>query len=337
MTERTPVSPASPSPLPRDRTACPSTRTAPSTSGPGADARRRRAAAQDAVAVARPLHARPHERPQVLRRAARDRRSHHRGVVAQVVESKHPDWAVGDLARTCPAGSSTPSASPAAIACSASIPTTRRSPPPWASPACPDRRLLRSAARRQTAGRRDGRRVRGLRRRRRDGRQIAKIHGCRVVGVPGRGQVRVLRRRTRLRRLRRLQGRRPSTASSPPPARTASTSTSRTSAARSSKRSRKLLNPGSRVPVCGYISAYNTPTGETIEPPDAWLKRTLDDPPETRFFVVTEWIEEFDEATAQLGAWIREGKLKYRETIVEGIEQSPSASGCCSPVRTSAS
>ncbi|MEE4300775.1 MAG: NADP-dependent oxidoreductase [Pseudomonadales bacterium] len=86
-----------------------------------------------------------------------------------------------------------------------------------------------------------------------------------------------------------------------------------------------LLNPGSRVPVCGYISAYNTPNGETIEPPDAWLKRTLADPPETRFFVVTEWIEEFDAATAQLGAWIREGRLKYRESVVEGIENAPSA------------
>lgn len=86
-----------------------------------------------------------------------------------------------------------------------------------------------------------------------------------------------------------------------------------------------LLNPGSRVPVCGYISAYNTPTGETIEPPDAWLKRVLPDPPETRFFVVTEWIDEFDAATRQLGEWIREGNLKYRETVVEGIENSPGA------------
>ncbi|HSG91896.1 MAG TPA: NADP-dependent oxidoreductase [Pseudomonadales bacterium] len=86
-----------------------------------------------------------------------------------------------------------------------------------------------------------------------------------------------------------------------------------------------LLNKGSRVPVCGYISQYNSPSDATIEPPDAFLKRTLADPPETRFFVVTEWIKEFDEATAQLGEWIREGKLKYRETIVEGIEQAPSA------------
>lgn len=86
-----------------------------------------------------------------------------------------------------------------------------------------------------------------------------------------------------------------------------------------------LLNAGSRVPVCGYISAYNTPNGETIEPPDAWLKRTLSEPPETRFFVVTEWIDEFDAATAQLGEWVREGRLKYRETVVEGIENAPEA------------
>lgn len=86
-----------------------------------------------------------------------------------------------------------------------------------------------------------------------------------------------------------------------------------------------LLNPGSRVPVCGYISAYNAPSDEAIEPPDAWLKRTLAHPPETRFFVVTEWIKEFEEASRQLGAWIRDGKLKYRESIVDGIENAPSA------------
>ena len=86
-----------------------------------------------------------------------------------------------------------------------------------------------------------------------------------------------------------------------------------------------LLNSGARVPVCGYISMYNTPSDQPIEPPDAWLERTLDDPPESRFFVVTEWIDEFAEATAQLGAWIREGRLKYRETVVEGIEHAPSA------------
>lgn len=44
-----------------------------------------------------------------------------------------------------------------------------------------------------------------------------------------------------------------------------------------------------------------------------------------RFFVVTEWLEEFEEAAAALGQWIKEGKLKYRETIEEGIENAPRA------------
>ncbi|MDZ7827412.1 MAG: NADP-dependent oxidoreductase [Gammaproteobacteria bacterium] len=86
-----------------------------------------------------------------------------------------------------------------------------------------------------------------------------------------------------------------------------------------------LLNDGARVPVCGFISAYNTPSDQPLEPPQDWLMRTLDNPPETRFFVVVEWIEEFEEAAAQLGEWIREGKLKYRETVVEGIENAPQA------------
>jgi NADPH-dependent curcumin reductase CurA len=31
------------------------------------------------------------------------------------------------------------------------------------------------------------------------------------------------------------------------------------------------------------------------------------------------------EATAQLGQWLKEGKLKHRETIVEGLEKAPEA------------
>ena len=32
-----------------------------------------------------------------------------------------------------------------------------------------------------------------------------------------------------------------------------------------------------------------------------------------------------DEATSQLIQWVREGKLKHRETIVEGLENAPAA------------
>jgi NADPH-dependent curcumin reductase len=84
------------------------------------------------------------------------------------------------------------------------------------------------------------------------------------------------------------------------------------------------LNQGARVPVCGYISAYNATTPDQIRPPETILS-ALPHPPESRFFIVTEWIDEFPESVKVLAGWIRAGKLKYRETIVDGIENAPRA------------
>ena len=83
-----------------------------------------------------------------------------------------------------------------------------------------------------------------------------------------------------------------------------------------------LLNPGARVPICGYISNYNDADLEQAETPFHILKR-LDVVPEHRFFLVTEWHERWLEATRQLSQWIGEGKLKYRESVGEGLENAP--------------
>ena len=85
-----------------------------------------------------------------------------------------------------------------------------------------------------------------------------------------------------------------------------------------------LLNDGARVPICGFISAYNATSFDEIRTPEMVLG-ALDNPPVHRFFVVTEWLEEFEDAARALGQWIKEGKLKYRETVVEGIENAPEA------------
>ena len=85
-----------------------------------------------------------------------------------------------------------------------------------------------------------------------------------------------------------------------------------------------LLNKGARVPVCGFISAYNATDMSQVKTPEMVLN-ALPNPPESRFFIVTEWIDEFEAASNQLGQWIKEGKLKYRETVVEGLENAPSA------------
>jgi NADPH-dependent curcumin reductase CurA len=83
-----------------------------------------------------------------------------------------------------------------------------------------------------------------------------------------------------------------------------------------------LLNEGARVPICGYISNYNDEDLTRSETPFHILKN-LDPVPEHRFFVVTEWVDRWIQATRQLGSWVSEGKIKYRESIGEGIENAP--------------
>ena len=83
-----------------------------------------------------------------------------------------------------------------------------------------------------------------------------------------------------------------------------------------------LLNEGARVPICGYISNYNDEDITQSETPFHILKK-LDSVPEHRFFVVTEWADRWVQATRQLGTWVSEGKIKYRETVGEGIQNAP--------------
>jgi len=85
-----------------------------------------------------------------------------------------------------------------------------------------------------------------------------------------------------------------------------------------------LLNKGARVPICGYISQYNVADRNKLESPEMVLG-ALPKPPFHRFFLVGEWNTEFPKATAELANWLKEGKLKYRESIVEGIENAPRA------------
>ncbi len=90
----------------------------------------------------------------------------------------------------------------------------------------------------------------------------------------------------------------------------------------------KLLNPGARVPICGFISAYNSFNSNIKDRND--LPETpfdifgsLSPKPEHRFFVVTEFANDWKEATQQLAEWMRQGKIKYKETVLEGIEKAP--------------
>ena len=83
----------------------------------------------------------------------------------------------------------------------------------------------------------------------------------------------------------------------------------------------QLLNPGSRAPICGYVSAYNATDMTAVETPFD-IFGALEDPPEHRFFLVSEWADQHEELTQLLADRVRKGELKYHETVAEGLENA---------------
>jgi NADPH-dependent curcumin reductase CurA len=86
----------------------------------------------------------------------------------------------------------------------------------------------------------------------------------------------------------------------------------------------KLLNPKSRVPICGYISKYNEKDLLNTETP-FHVFGSMNPKPSHRFFVVTEWANQWEIATKELLDLANENKIFYRETITNGFQNAPQA------------
>jgi hypothetical protein len=82
-----------------------------------------------------------------------------------------------------------------------------------------------------------------------------------------------------------------------------------------------LLNDFARVPVCGLIAQYSA-TGPTPGPDmvSVLRKRLL-----LRGFIVSDFAAKHADFLRDAGEWVRTGRLKYREDVVDGLEQAPAA------------
>lgn len=77
-----------------------------------------------------------------------------------------------------------------------------------------------------------------------------------------------------------------------------------------------------RVVACGAISVYN----ETSQPQGPRLEPTLITKSALiQGFTIGNYREKFEDGVKQLGQWLKQGKLDYTETVVEGFDQLPQA------------
>jgi NADPH-dependent curcumin reductase CurA len=83
-----------------------------------------------------------------------------------------------------------------------------------------------------------------------------------------------------------------------------------------------LINVGARIAVCGQIAQCNSTEAEK-GPRILW--KLLEKQARAEGFLVFQFTQQYKAALAELAAWVRDGKIKYREHVVTGIERAPEA------------
>jgi NADPH-dependent curcumin reductase CurA len=84
----------------------------------------------------------------------------------------------------------------------------------------------------------------------------------------------------------------------------------------------QTMNVRARICVCGQISQYNL---ENPESGPRLLWKLIEKRATLRGFLVLDYAARYEEASAQLTEWFRAGKLRHRETITQGLENAPRA------------
>lgn len=84
-----------------------------------------------------------------------------------------------------------------------------------------------------------------------------------------------------------------------------------------------LMNTRARISICGQISQYNLEKPEMG--PRILLTLLLQKQARAEGFLVFQFAERYPEGLQQMAEWIKEGKLKYTETIEQGIGNAPRA------------
>jgi NADPH-dependent curcumin reductase CurA len=81
------------------------------------------------------------------------------------------------------------------------------------------------------------------------------------------------------------------------------------------------LSVGARIAICGQVSQYNAERPEPSFHPGALIVFRA----KMQGFLVTDYAARFDEAIPRLARWVANGDVRYRETVTDGLENAPRA------------
>ena len=88
-----------------------------------------------------------------------------------------------------------------------------------------------------------------------------------------------------------------------------------------------LLNTSARIPVCGLIAHYNAttlPDGPDRTP--VLMRNLLTKRIRMQGFIIfDDYGDRYPEFAKDMGQWLAQGKIKFREDIVDGLENAPQA------------
>ena len=81
----------------------------------------------------------------------------------------------------------------------------------------------------------------------------------------------------------------------------------------------RVMNPYSRIIVCGMVSQYSASEAYGVKQ----LRQVLVNRIRMQGMIVFDWRDRYGEALKALAGYLAQGKLKYRESVLEGIENAP--------------
>ncbi|MGY3129344.1 NADPH-dependent curcumin reductase CurA [Bradyrhizobium sp. USDA 4501] len=86
-----------------------------------------------------------------------------------------------------------------------------------------------------------------------------------------------------------------------------------------------LLNAFARIPVCGLIAHYNDTEAHAPKWAGAMMRNILTKRLTFRGFIVSDFAAMHGDFLRDMSRWVREGKVKYKEFVTEGLDSAPEA------------